>query len=239
MIRRRARLLGMVLATIVLYAQDAIAHRNDYLYETLVYLTLEQNEVEAEYWFDYASQPSGSGHFFRHNAALEWGITDRWMADSRVTVGSEQGDGIKFDSARLESRYRFLEEGMLPVDVAASFEINEEREANGSTTVGIEPRLILSKDFEEKLNLTLNLSEEIPVDSGQSAFLTACGSRFNWSDTIQVGSEFQYNFASDSGAVIPQVWFAFSQGITLKAGYAIGIDQDVENVVRVVIEVEF
>lgn len=239
MTHRSVRILGMLLISMVLSTREASAHRDDYLNETLVYLTLERSEIEAEYWFDHGRKSGGRGDFSRHNTALEWGITDRWMVDGRATVVSEDRQGTNFDSARLESRYRFLDEGVLPVDIAASFEVNSAREPDGSTTVGIEPRLILSRDFGEKLNLTANLSEEIPLDSGSPAFLAAFGSRFNWTKLVRVGSELQYNFDERSGQVVPQVWLAFPRDVTVKIGYSIGVDREPDDFFRVALEVEF
>ena len=146
------RIFAILLILVVLHARQASAHRDDYIDETLVYLTLERSELEAEYWFDYGKRSGERSDFYRHNTAFEWGITDSWMVDGRVTAISQGEQGTDFDSARLESRYRFLDEGVLPVDVAASFEVNSERKSDGSTTVGVEPRLILSKDFGEKVD---------------------------------------------------------------------------------------
>lgn len=231
----RARSLAILLLPLVFCAPEASAHRDDYLNETVVYLTLERSELEAEYWLDRAWLPTAE--FNRHNAAVEWGITDHWMADARVTAISD--GGTNFDSARVESRYRFSNEGVRPVDVAVSLELNTEREPNGSRPVGIEPRLILSRDVGQKLNFTANLSEEIPLDSGTPAFLAALGTRFNWTDMVRVGSEFQYNFAEHTGSVIPQVWLAFGQDVTIKVGYSVGIDREPEDFARVALEVEF
>lgn len=229
----------MLLLAVVLYTQEASAHRDDYINETLVYLTLERSELEAEYWFDLGRPSGDGGDFTRHNAALEWGKTDHWMVDGRATIVSKDGERTNFDSARLESRYRFFDEGALPVDIAASFEVNSERVSDGSTTVGVEPRLILSKDFGEKLNLTVNLSEEIPFNSESPVFLVAFGSRFNWTNFIRVGSEFQYNFDKHAGSVIPQLWLAFPRDVTVKIGYSIGVDQEPDDFVRAALEVEF
>lgn len=233
----RVSIPAMLMLPIFLCMQDASAHRDDYIDETLVYLTLEQNELEAEYWFDRGWRPEDHNDFTRHNAAIEWGITDHWMVDGRVTAVSDGGTG--FDSARLESRYRFFDEGVAPIDMAASFEVNSERGSDGATTFGIEPRVILSKDFGETLNFTANLSEEIPIDSGTPEFLVAFGTRYNWTELVRVGSEFQYNFDEHSGSVIPQLWLAFPRDVTVKFGYSIGIDKEPDDFARVALEVGF
>jgi hypothetical protein len=235
--RKHVQIIVMLTLLLFLYPQQASAHRDDYLNETLVYLTLRRGELEAEYWFDRGWRSDDDGNFTRHNAAIEWGITNHWMVDGRITAISD--NDTRFDSGRLESRYRFFDEGELPVDLAASFEINSEREPDGSTTVGIEPRVIVSRDIEERLNFTANFSEEIPLDTGTPAFLVAFGSRYNWSNLIRVGSEFQYNFDEHFGSIIPQLWLAFPQDVTVKMGYSARIDQEPNDFVRVALEVEF
>jgi hypothetical protein len=235
--RKYVQIIVMLTLPLFLYPQQASAHRDDYLNETVVYLTLRRGELEAEYWFDRGWRSDDEGNFTRHNAAIEWGITNHWMVDGRVTAISD--NDTRFDSGRLESRYRFFDEGELPVDLAASFEINSEREPDGSTTIGIEPRVIVSRDIEERLNFTTNFSEEISLDSGTPAFLVAFGSRYNWSNLIRVGSEFQYNFDEHFGSIIPQLWLAFPQDVTVKLGYSTGIGQEPNDFVRVALEVEF
>jgi len=237
-VRTRVCTLALLCVSAGLWPRQAAAHRDDYLDETLVYLTLEPHEHEVEYWFDHGTGSGPESSLIRHNAALEWGITGRFMIDGRLTLASQGGDGTRFDSGRVESRYRFSEEGAAPVDVAASLEINSERDVDGSTTYGVEPRLVLSRDVREKLNFTLNLSEEIPLDSDERAFLTSFGGRFNWTNLVRVGTELHYDFHDHAGAVIPQLWFAFGHDITLKLGYSTGLDRETLDFVRGALEVE-
>lgn len=237
MTRRRARIFAMLVLSLLWCAREASAHRDDYINETLVYLTLERGEIEAEYWLDGGWRQAERKEFTRHNSAIEWGITDHWMVDGQATAISD--DRTNFDSARVESRYRFLDEGAVPVDIAVSFEVNSEREPDGSTTVGIEPRVILSRDYGDDLNLTANLAEEIPLDSGTSAFLVAFGVRFNWTQMFRVGSELQYNLGDQTGSVIPQLWLPFHRDVTVKFGYAVGIERETDNFARMALEAEF
>lgn len=226
----------IVLLAIVVFPRFLHAHRDDYLEETLVYLTLEGNETELEYWFDYVDDGRS---FFRHNVAVEHGFTDKWMIDGRVTLTSGLDESSDLDSGRLETRYRFFEEGSKPMDIAISGEINTQRSEDGSRQVGIEPRLILSKDIQEKLNLTLNLSEEIPVNSGDAAFNTAFGFRGNISSLLRAGLELKYDFHEREASFIPQVWFTFPHGVTLIMGYSKGFRKSRSSFGRVAVEVEF
>jgi len=220
----------------VLPARMALAHREDYIDETLVFQTLEEHAVEPEYWFDYGTRPEGD--FTRHNVSLEYGITDHLMIDGRATVDDPDKGDANFDSARLETRCRFAEEGDWPVDVALSAEANMRRLENGHYQYGLEPRLVLSKDF-AKLNFTLNVAEELPVNRSAPSVELASGARYDATKLFRFGSELKYDVHERGGAVIPQIWLTFPHEITFKTGYSKGFDQNREDFVRFVIEVEF
>jgi hypothetical protein len=240
----RLRNLGLFLLSGILVAsaqpRSAQAHKDDYIDETLVFLTLERGEVEPEYWLDYGRRADDGISFLRHNVSLEYGITDHWMVDARVTALHDLGDGFNFDSARMETRYRFCDEGTLPVDVAVSAEVNTTRRDGdgGGQELGIEPRLILSRDFSE-LNLTLNLADEIVPQTGKTSVNASLGVRFNLSRRMRLGAELKYDVRSREGAVIPQVWFVLPDEIALKFGFSAGFAQSHENFARVAIELGF
>jgi hypothetical protein len=234
----RFALLGIPFLLFWMTPQVTWAHRDDYIDETLVYLTLERHEVEPEYWFDFGHRSDRSLNFIRNNFALEFGITEHWMIDGRVTIVSEFGEGTDFESARLETRYRFLEEGTLPIDIALSAEINTEQSEEGSQEPGIEPRLILSRDF-GKLNLTLNLPLEILLRSGSVDFIPSFGFRYNLSRLLRLGAEFHYQVKDRFGSAIPQIWFALPHEVTLKLGFSFGFDRNPIDFGRMAIEVGF
>ena len=205
-------------------------------------MTLEKGEIEAEYWFDdgYRKQEdlSKKVSFFRRNLATEYGITNHWMVDGRVTLETIQHEETVFQSRRLETRYRFFEENEKPIDVAVSAEANTERDEYGRQQPALEPRLILSKDF-KLLNLTLNLPEEVFLKSGNTAFVPSFGFRYTTTELLRWGAEVRYNTRSHEGSTVPQVWFAFPHEITLKLGYSVGFDRNTENFGRIAIEVGF
>jgi hypothetical protein len=192
--------------------------------------------IEPEYWFDYGHRPEGD--FTRYNAALEYGITDQLMFDSRVTIDDPSNQSTNFDSGRFEMRHRFAAEGDWPVDLALSSEINMRRLDDGHYEYGIELRLILSKDF-SKMNITLNVAEELPVNRGTPSVELASGALYDMTQLFRFGFELKYDVHERSGAVIPQIWFAVPHEITLKAGFSAGFDRNHENFMRPVIEVEF
>lgn len=229
--------LSLIIPTLLfllLCSSRALAHREDYIDETLVFLTLERGEIETEYWFDAGRDDSD--RFLRHHLALEYGITDHWMVDGRITGLDEQG--FHFDSSRLETRYRFFDEGTLPVDIAVSGEINTQRDEHGRQIAGVEPRLILSRDF-GKLNLTANLAEEIPFSHDHPSFEVRGGWRYDVTELFRFGTEVRYDNQERSVGVIPQVWFAFPHDVTFKAGYSNDFGGIHERFVRVAFELGF
>jgi hypothetical protein len=221
---------------ILLTSFSAFAHREDYIDETLVFQTVEKGAIEPEYWFDIGHRPDSD--FNRHNLALEYGITDHLMIDGRLTVDNPDNARANLNSARLETRFRFTEEGDRPVDVTFSAEMNTRRLENGQYQYGLEPRLVLSKDF-AKINFTLNVAEELPVNRGAPGVELASGARYDVTKLFRFGSELKYDVHERGGAVIPQIWLAFPRDITFKAGYSKGFDQNREDFIRFVIEMEF
>ncbi len=230
--------LLVLTGTVAASQLTVLAHREDYLDETLVYQTLEQAEFEPEYWFDLGRQRDTHVDFMRHHLSAEYGLTERWMVDARATMLKLDGAGSRFDSARLETRYRFSEEGTFPVDIAISGEVNVERDLTGIDRFGIEPRLILSRDF-GKLNFTLNLAEEIPFDSRDMEFLIASGFRYDATQFLSFGSELKYSPQEHQAAVVPQIWLNLPHEVTLKLGYAYGFDLNRESFLRFALEVGF
>ncbi len=205
-------------------------------------MTLEKQEIEPEYWLDFGRQEKkDSGKhvaFLRHNFALEYGITEHWMIDGRGSIKNARHEETLFDSGRFETRYRFFEEGTKPIDVAVSLEANTEKNEHGRQEPAIEPRLILSRDF-KRLNLTLNLPEEIFLKTGELTFAPAWGFRYNTTNILRFGCEMRYNTHSHEDSVIPQIWFALPHEITIKLGYSFGFNRNEESFGRVTFEVGF
>src|SRR5262249_54550119 len=163
---------------------------------------------------------------------------DHLMIDGRATMDDPNNNNVNFDSARLEIRSCFAEEGDWPIDVAVSAEANTRRLENGHYQYGLEPRLILSKDF-AKLNFTLNVAEELPVNGGAPSLEVASGARYDVTKLFRFGSELKYDVHERIGAVIPQIWLALPHQITVKAGYSKGFDCNREDFMRLAVEVEF
>jgi hypothetical protein len=109
---------------------------------------------------------------------------------------------------------------------------NTNRDTQGHQSFGIEPRLILSRNF-SKLNLTVNLAEEIPVTRGHPSLELRGGWQYDATKFFRFGAELRYDTEERSVAVIPQIWFVFRHEVTFKVGYFYDFGGAHERFVRV------
>ncbi len=233
---RAALLLSIVLMCCI--PEFCFAHREDYIDETLVFLTLEKRAFEPEYWLDAGRETDARHNLTRHSIAAEYGITEHFMMDGRASVRRDPGEAGRFESARFEMRRRFGDEGDRPIDFAVSAEANVERDLAGDDHYGFEPRLIFSKDF-ARMNLTANTAFEIPLSKGTGSFGPAFGVRYDASEGFRFGGEVKYDTESSGGSAIPQVWIGVVQWLTLKLGASQGFAHNHENFLRAALEAEF
>jgi len=228
------------MAILLLAPSAALAHRDDYLDETFVYVTLGRHEFEIEGWAE-ARRGTDRRTAGWYTGAFEYGISSHWMADGAAQI-LHRGEGFQFGRLRLETRARFAEEGRWPVDVAASTEY--EHETAASTGVEdedvITPRLVLSRDISHDLNTTLNL--DIPIrltGEREVTFAYALGVRYPAETAVRVGTELKGDPSEHTATVFPQVWFALPKELTLKFGTGIGLTSRTDRwVVRAVAEIE-
>lgn len=212
--------LGLGLLIVLIFSPSAQAHRDDYMNETFVYRTLERREVELEFWSDYFTEKDDEAGTVAYTPGIEWGITDRLMVDSAVTFRRLEGEGL-LQRARTEARYRFGEEGSHLVDPAVSLEYEWEKEASGEILAALTPRLVLNRDFKQA-NVTLNLDGNFRI-RGTPVFAPGyrLGLRYPEVGLVRYGVELQEVFSdSPEVLVVPQIWFAPWEEVTLRVGYA-------------------
>ena len=234
-------------------AGQAFAHRDDYINETFVFQTLDAHEFEPELLVDVGGGSHGEGLYRRVNVAFEYGVTAHWMVDG-FAGWLHTGDGQdSLDRLRAETRFRFGEEGDLPVDLAASFETEYEREpeggpsgsASGSTWAWtLTPRLVLSRDLASDFNVTMNVDLGRQFGAGVKDRWVpgyAIAARYPREAFLRYGAEFRQDFGEErSTLLVPQVWFSLPREATLKLGAGLDLDgRNRQNFARVVFEIEF
>lgn len=221
-----------------LFPIAALAHRDDYISETLVYLTVPRQVLEPEYWLDYGFSQPAAFHFLRHNFSTEYGITNHWQVEFVAALLDTLSGRTCFQSALFETRGRFFEEGTLPVDLALSGEFNTERDPEGGRTYGLEPRLVLSKDPNPQANFTLNLPFEIPLHDGEFSFEPSLGGRYNAGKWLRLAGELKYLSDSRQTVFVPQVWFALPHELLLKTGAILGAGSSRDTFFRLALEMD-
>jgi len=212
-----------------------LAHKDDYLGDTFVFVTLEARELELEYWLEGQDEPRA----LRHTAGIEYGITNHLMADLSARWLQRAGGPFAFSEGFLELRYRFGEEGLHAVDPAASLEYEVRRDSEGRRRRLLEPRLVISRDF-AGWNVTTNLFYSIVLDEpGRSSFEAAAGIRSPAFGRWSTGLELRREIALENETVvIPQVWYRISPEAYVKAGGGKNFAGDKNAFVRIVFEIE-
>ena len=230
----------LVLLLLARFPAPASAHRDDYIDETFVYMTLARNEFELELWGEGRSSEDRASSYW-YTSAFEYGITSRWTIDG-AGQWTQDRDPLRFGRLRLETRCRFSEEGRLPVDLAASAEY--EREHPGSTgdyEQTLTPRIVVSRDLMRRFNTTLNLDFPIALPDGDHvSFAWALGARYPDEGFARYGVELKQHASEHQAVAFPQIWFALPREMTLKFGVGIGLTPQTDPVVaRAVFEAEF
>lgn len=239
----------------MLASTRVLAHRDDYLNETFVFQTLGEREFEAEVWLDHAPAADGLPRFSAYAAAFEYGVTEHWMVDGFAGWIDEAGQDPRLDRLRAETRLRFGEEGDRPVDLAASFEVEYEKQkapvagvASGPPEVEknllLTPRLVMSRDLPGEFNVTLNLDLTRELrDHGADRWTPgyALAARYPRDAFLRYGAEWRQDFGEERESLLmPQVWFSFPHEATLKVGAGIDLDGSRrQDFLRTVFEVEF
>jgi hypothetical protein len=92
------------LHTLVLLAllvpSAANAHKDDYLTDTFVFMTLDRNELELEYFLDGHFSPRALGH----RVGVEYGVSDHLMGDVALSWMQVSGGPTVFHEGFLELR---------------------------------------------------------------------------------------------------------------------------------------
>jgi hypothetical protein len=209
--------------------------------------------------YEYATQPAGNLEFelwndiqatrgarfadalLTHRFEFEYGLTDHWDAALYHVFQSGGGGApadraLRFDSWRIESRYRLGEKGEWPVDVMLYGEV--ERPADFTAPWEIEEKLILGRDF-GAVGLIANLVFEQALATGDKAhhrFEVDLGARYEFSPAVRVGAEFWAIRESAAGGPATSSYFLgpsvslASQRVWIQLGAGIGLGSTAESV---------
>jgi len=187
-LRMRITIALSALLAAALLAPAARADRRT-LIRAYEYMTQPEGNLELEIWNDVSAPTSGFDQAStQQRIELEYGLTDHWDLALYHVFGQDPGGPYKFDSWRLETRYRLFEKNVLPVDVELYLEV--ERPADFSQHWITEEKLILEKEV-GRFALVGNLRlEQKPFHGNEGYELEVdLGARYEIAPQLRLGAE--------------------------------------------------
>jgi hypothetical protein len=150
--------LGLaVLLTCLVGSAPRAAHADKMeFFETYTPYTGAKGEVEVELWNDFftAGRPRSGEEHFGHQLSVEYGITDRWMAEVYAQYNDNpNGRGIEYAGTRLETRYRLTPYSPKGINLGLYGEYAKSSLKGKADE--LEAKLLISKEFGE-VNFTIN-----------------------------------------------------------------------------------
>jgi len=179
--------------------------------QTYEYPTLPEGEAEVGLWH---AQSQTTWHApmvqrFVEQLQINYGVTDRFEAALFTVFTQKTDQAFAFDSLRAEGRYRFVDRGEWPVDVALHVEAAKQF---GRSIYDLTGRLELARDFDRVTaagNLILTRSVGHDTDGAQLELGWAGGLTYEVVSKLRVGVE---------------TWGGHSAGLTrAEVGPAIGV----------------
>lgn len=245
-IRLRMRItIGLsTLLSLSLLAPAARADRRTMI-RAYEYMTQPKDNLELEIWNDIEAPKDGGFDSAStvHRIELEYGITDHWDVALYHVFAQTPPEAFKFDSWRLETRYRLFEKNVLPVDIVLYFEV--ERPADFNQPWETEEKIILEKEF-GRFALVGNVVFEQKPFHGADGYEWEFdfGARYEVVPALRVGAEF-WTIRETKAGVSEWVYFlgpSVSWGtsrfwLQLGAGFGLGEDTAGATFVRSVLGV--
>lgn len=223
---------SILVLAVILPAATASADRRSFT-RTYEYTTTPAGHTEVELWHTQSRDTwdSASPQRFQQQVEIEHGLTDHWdaamyTAFSQVAApNAESAEAFGLDAVRLETRYRFAERGLWPVDTVAYLEVSKDF---GKGVYEIEAKAILARDF-DRFTVAANLIGEVElghdVPETEVAFGFAGGATYEVTPKFRLGAETwggfgEYDTQVSVGPAIglglsPDFWLAFTTGFGL------------------------
>lgn len=165
MMRNRSVFCALAMAGVFFCTQGlAYAHMRDTIFNQ-GYHTSRKGEFEVELYNDLNLKDVDNDDTFgtRHQVELEYGLTNRWQWAYYEVFTWDRTNDWQRDSFKIETKYRFLESGELPVDVALYGEYKNPNGRQDSSSDEMEGKLILSKEW-SRWNFIANLIVERKIN---------------------------------------------------------------------------
>ena len=182
------------------------------------YSTLPEGTKEVEHYldasFDRAVDPDDVGGdevlaiSWKHQVEFEYGITDHWDFGIYQYFRQDAFQSVEYRGTKLRTRYRFAEQGVLPIDLSAYLEV-----ALLADEIEIEERLIAAKIL-GPVELGLNLKVEQKLEPADGALeiehelIPLLGVGWHANERFAIGAEYMGEFAFHEGELETPVHYA-------------------------------
>lgn len=133
------KMLLMLSVLLMAFVGTAAADWRPFVY-SYDYMTAYKGEREIEYYLDYSGGNSNP-YALKHQLEFEYGITSHWMA-SIYGVFSQTLNNFSYTQTKIQTRYRFGQEGGWLVDPAVYLEY---KKSSDSAPDVIEGKIIIGK----------------------------------------------------------------------------------------------
>lgn len=185
----RTRLIVIYTLTLAALPGMARADRRYYA-ETYNAATAEPGGLDLELWSTLQQPPRQGGvQSWVHQLEVETGITDSWDVALYNVFQYQQGDVLRYQALKVESRYRLSQPGEWFVDPVLYLEAR--KEFIEDEPWALEEKLIVAKDI-RRLNLSLNLIAEqelIPGGGSELEWGYAAGASWEVTPAVRLGAE--------------------------------------------------
>jgi len=188
----------LFLAAFVLITTEAHADRRIFGW-TYPYMTLPEGVLEMEHYLDIKLngyddpttdkvERDWTEVDWQHQVEFEYGITDHLDFGFYNVFSQKPFGDFGYKGAKIRSRYRFADEGVLAIDPAIYLEV-----AYYGEEIKFEEMLILAKKF-GRLELALNIKgeQELVLDDNSMEFelIPVFGVGYHFTNTVAVGLEY-------------------------------------------------
>jgi hypothetical protein len=199
--------IGLSSACLLALAPAARADRRSFV-RSYEYATQPQGNLEFELWNDIIRDGvPWDAAATEHRIELEYGITDHWDVALYHVFTQSPGTPFRFDSWRLETRYRLVEKGEWPIDVLLYFEV--ERPAAFNEPFETEQKLILEKDFGRFALVTNIVGEQKFLHAGDKhRWEIDVGARYELSPVLRLAAEAWTIHETTTGGLMKSTYFA-------------------------------
>lgn len=230
--------LYSLLASLFLLPLSARAHKDDYLDETFVYVTIRRGVMILEYRAKYlgSSRDRRVSPFLVNSPFFEYGLTNHTMIEARLSWGTPETNGV-FAGGFLQLRHRFGEEGKHFLDPAIALEYEAEREERKMRHFFV-PILVLSKDIGE-FNVTSNFLFRTELSpTREFRFQHAVGIRYP-ARGVRYSLEWK-SLGRDQRYLLPAIQIPLHDRVSLKFGVGGGVNRHSPRVLaEILLEIEF